>query len=119
MGAYPSPWGRVRRSGARACARRLEVVGVVIWELVKEALDLLGVHGQFAVALAALVVGGYYAREFSGLLRGVARWTWLVAVIGVLVGMLLVGGLATGVLDVNGSMIGQLAEMLLEGLGGI
>lgn len=91
----------------------------MIWEIVEMLLGFLGYHGRVAVGLAGLGVGLYYARELSGVMRALAAWTWMISLVGGLVGAILIGALALGVIDVNGSILGQLAELLLERIGGI
>lgn len=92
---------------------------MVVWEVVEMILDFLGYHGRFGVALAAVGVGVYYARELAGFMRALAAWTWMLSLVVGLVGAALIGGLALGVIDVNGSLVGQLAEILLDWIGGI
>lgn len=93
------------------------MVGVVVWELVSKALEILGVHGGLVLGVALLAVGAFYGIHISEIFRTVASWTRVLVVIGVVVGILTIGGLATGYID--GSVTTTLADIASSVLGGI
>ncbi|WP_436931667.1 hypothetical protein [Halosimplex halobium] len=89
---------------------------MLIRELVAGALELLvdvvGLNGLAVGALATVVVGLWYLREAADAFVVLARWARVGSLIGFVVLVLFVGGMATGVVD--GGSLGSLANQIAE-----
>jgi len=91
---------------------------VVVFEVVRSALGAVGVNGTLALGIAGVLVGVYYSRELAGLL---ARTAQILSIAGILlggVGLLLVIGLATGWIEIDSGLVGELLRLLGGIVGG-
>jgi len=88
---------------------------MVVFEVVRAGLDLLGVNGSIAVGIAAVLVGIYYSREFASLLARTAQVVSLAALLLGGVGLLVVVGLGLGWIQIDGGVVGG----ALRALGGL
>lgn len=88
-------------------------LGVFRWlaELLASALEVPGVR----VGLLAVVIGGaFYASRLAGLLQVAGAWLRMAAVIGAVVGLAIVLGMATGAVSVDVAAAWDMVAGLLE-----
>lgn len=91
---------------------------MVLFELVKGALDtaagVIGVEvsATILLALAAILVGAYYAREVAGFLVSVAQVVQIGGTVAALLLVLLVVGVGLGALSLDGGTVADVLRQL-------
>jgi hypothetical protein len=95
-----------------------EVSIVVLFELVKGALEAVAgfvgieVSTTILLALAAILVGAYYAREVAGFLVSAARIIQIGGTVAALLLVLLVAGVGLGALTLDGGTVADVLRQL-------
>jgi len=87
---------------------------MVVFELLRGALDLVGLDGTLAIGIATVLVGVYYSRELARLLSRAAQVVSIAALILGGVGLAVVVGLATGWISIDGGLVGELLRLAGE-----
>ncbi|WP_226010515.1 hypothetical protein [Halomicrobium salinisoli] len=74
--------------------------------------SFVGLEGIAIGALATAVVGLYYLREMAGVFVLLARYARVLSLILAALLVVLVGGTATGAIDLEGSALASIAKQL-------
>ena len=88
---------------------------MVVFELVRAALDAIGFDGQLALGIAAVIVGVYYSREIAGFLARAGSLISIVALVLGGVGIALLLAASAGLVSIDNGLVGA----LLRALGGL
>ena len=88
---------------------------MVVFELVRGALDLLGANGTLGLGIAAVLVGVYYSRELTSLLARVTQVISIATLVLGAVGLAVVVALSMGWVSIDGGALGG----VLRAVGGL